>query len=110
MRDRVKRMLGFVLVATIDGPPGSPRQTHIPRSRLQSGFGDRYRWPLTSISFLAGGRRSAMGTQIRRPGLPQNSKARCVRLAELPVTVFITASLVQRKQRLHASDRRWRNR
>jgi hypothetical protein len=29
MRDRVKRMLGFVLVATIDGPPGSPRQTQI---------------------------------------------------------------------------------
>jgi len=28
MRDRVKRMLGFVLVATIDGPPRSPRQTH----------------------------------------------------------------------------------
>ena len=29
MRDRVKRMLGFVLVATIDGPPRSPRQTQI---------------------------------------------------------------------------------
>ena len=49
MRDRVKRMLGFVLVATIDGPPGSPRQTHIPRSRLQSGFGDHYRWPLQAF-------------------------------------------------------------
>jgi hypothetical protein len=69
MRDRVKRMLGFLLVATIDGPPGSPRQTHIPRSWLQSGFGDRYRWQLTSISFLAGGRHSAMGTHFRRAGM-----------------------------------------
>src|SRR5579863_7053225 len=56
MRDRVKRMLGFVLIATVGGPPRSPRQTHFSRSRLQSGFGDHYRWPLTSISFVMGGR------------------------------------------------------
>jgi hypothetical protein len=29
MRDRVKQMLGFVLVATIVGPSRSPRQTEI---------------------------------------------------------------------------------
>lgn len=55
MRDRVKRILGFVLAATVIGPPRSPRQTHFPRSRLQSGFGDHYRWPPTSISSFVGG-------------------------------------------------------
>lgn len=56
MGDRVKRILGFVLVATIDGPPGSPRQTYFPRTQLQSGFGDHYRWLTTSIPSVAGGR------------------------------------------------------
>jgi hypothetical protein len=43
MRDRVKQMLGFVLVATIVGPSRSPRQTENSRTGLQSGFGDHYR-------------------------------------------------------------------
>src|ERR1039458_9422611 len=52
---------GVVLVATIDGPPGSPHQTDFRAQGLQSGFGDLYRRPLTSISSFAGGRSRPWG-------------------------------------------------
>ncbi len=66
MRDRVKRILGFVLVATIDGPPRSPRQTH---SRAQgcnwgSATTTGGRSPAFHSSRVAG---TAMGTHSGRP-------------------------------------------
>jgi hypothetical protein len=51
----VKRNLGFVLKATLAGPP-RPRTRLWARTRLQRVFGDHTRRPLTSISSLGGGR------------------------------------------------------
>src|ERR1039458_8635997 len=42
--DRVKRMLGFVLVATVRGPRG-PRTRLCAHTRLQAEFGDHVRQP-----------------------------------------------------------------
>jgi len=46
MRDRVKRILGFVLVATVMGPPRSPRQTE---NALAAAIGVRRPLPMAAL-------------------------------------------------------------
>jgi hypothetical protein len=64
MRDRVKRMLGFVLVATVIGPPRSPRQTHFRAHGCNRGSATTTgsRTPAFHPLWVAG---QAMGTHFR---------------------------------------------
>ena len=73
MRDRVKRMLGFVLVATIEGPPRSPRQTH---SALKAAIGVRRPLPVAAHQHFIprGWPAPAMGTHFRRAPYMANTK------------------------------------
>ena len=72
MRDRVKRMLGFVLVATIEGPPRSPRQTH---SALKAAIGVRRPLPVAAHQHFIprGWPAPAMGTHVRSAGNVQGN-------------------------------------
>jgi hypothetical protein len=66
MRDRVKRMLGFVLVETIDGPPGSPHQTHLRAQGCNRGSATATGGRSPSFHSSRVADTSAMGTHFRR--------------------------------------------